>query len=108
MIVRTWNGQTATSNATEYFQHVTESVLPSLSKIAGFRGGYVLRRDVEGKVAFVVATLWDSMSAVREFAGEQPERAVVEPEARAVLTSYDRTVKHYEVAYLARSEERSP
>ena len=46
---------------------------------------------------FVVMTLWDSMDAVRRFAGAQPDKAVIEPEARAVLTSCDESVTHFEV-----------
>jgi heme-degrading monooxygenase HmoA len=65
--------------------------------IHGHRGARVLRRDDGGQVEFLVMTFWDSMDAVRRFAGEDPERAVVEPEARAVLAEYDELVRHYEV-----------
>lgn len=54
---------------------------------------YQLRRHDE----FLVITLWDSMDAIRRFAGEDSERAVVEPEARAVLAEFDDFVRHYEV-----------
>jgi hypothetical protein len=37
------------------------------------------------------------MEAVRRFAGDEPERAVVEPAARAVLSDFDESVRHYEV-----------
>jgi hypothetical protein len=53
----------------------------------------VLRRKEE----FLVITFWESMGAIRRFAGEDPERAVVEPEARAVLAEFDDVVLHYEV-----------
>ena len=49
------------------------------------------------EIEFLVLTLWDSMDAVRAFAGDQPERAVVEPEARAALVRFESTVAHYEV-----------
>jgi len=57
----------------------------------------LLRRAVEGAVELVVLTLWESMEAVRKFAGKEPEKAVVEPEARAVLTSFDDSVTHFEI-----------
>jgi hypothetical protein len=44
-----------------------------------------------------VITLWESMDAIRRFAGEDADRAVVEPEARAVLSEFDDGVRHYEV-----------
>ncbi len=70
-----------------------------LNAIDGHRGEYLLRRAVDGAIEFVVLTLWDSMDAVRKFAGVKPEKAVVEPEARAVLTELDESVTHFEVVY---------
>ena len=68
-----------------------------LEQLAGFRGLYLLRRRGLEESEFLVLTLWDSMDAVHAFAGDQPERAVVEPEARAALVRFDDTVSHYEV-----------
>jgi heme-degrading monooxygenase HmoA len=97
MIARTWHGRALPANAGKYAQHATARVLPALNTIAGYRGGMVLRRDAGAEVEFVVVTLWDSMKAVREFAGDTPERAVVEPAAREVLSGFDELVSHYEV-----------
>ena len=104
MIARSWHGRALSAKAHEYEQHVTGRVLPALDRIAGYCGGMVLRQDREGEVEFVVLTLWDSMNAVREFAGETPERAVVEPAAKAVLTAFDAFVNHYEVVTDSRRE----
>jgi heme-degrading monooxygenase HmoA len=58
----------------------------------------VLKRTSErGEIEFLVMTLWDSMDAIRKFAGDEPESAVVEPEAREALSDYDDFVRHYEV-----------
>jgi hypothetical protein len=51
-----------------------------------------------GEVRITVTTFWESMIAIGRFAGSNPERAVVEPEARALLTSFDDVVTHQEVA----------
>jgi heme-degrading monooxygenase HmoA len=98
MIARLWRGVASSSvNAEAYQRHVTMKVFPSLAAIQGHRGARVLRRADGGRVEFLVMTLWDSMDAVRRFAGDNPEAAVVEPEARAVLSEYDNFVRHYEV-----------
>jgi heme-degrading monooxygenase HmoA len=98
MIARLWRGAASTSaNADAYQRHVTMRVFPSLAAIQGHRGARVLRREHDGRVEFLVMTLWDSMEAVRRFAGDNPEAAIVEPEARAVLSDYDNFVRHYEV-----------
>jgi heme-degrading monooxygenase HmoA len=72
-------------------------VRPKLEQLAGFQGLYLLRRRGLEEIEFLVLTLWESMDAVRAFAGDEPELAVVEPEARAALVRFDRTVSHYEV-----------
>jgi len=97
MILRMWRGRGELPKADRYIQHAKENVFPALSKFEGYRGAYLLRRMLDATVEFVVVTLWDSMSAVRKFAGPHPEKAVVEPEAKAVLTDYDRVVSHFEI-----------
>jgi heme-degrading monooxygenase HmoA len=97
MIARTWRGEATSNNADEYLRHFKENVLPQLKEIRGHRGAYLLRRELDGQVEFLVMTLWESMAAIREFAGDDPAKAVVEPEARAVLAHFDLTVKHYEL-----------
>ena len=98
MIARVWRGVAqGRSNAEAYLRHLTANVLPALKAIDGHREARVLRREEGGRVEFLVMTFWDSMAAIRRFAGDDPERAVVEPEARAVLAEYDDGVRHYEV-----------
>lgn len=97
MVVRAWRGYAALTEAQAYPKHLLQSIRPKLEQLAGFRGLYLLRRREPEEIEFLVLTFWESMEAVRAFAGEQPELAVVEPEARAALVRFDRTVQHYEV-----------
>jgi|SRR5438874_8803904 len=97
MIARIWRGETTRENADAYYRHLSGNVMPSLMKLSGHCGAYVLRREMETRVEFVVITLWESMQAVREFAGDTPDLAVVEPSARAVLADFDEFVRHYTV-----------
>jgi len=103
MVLRMWSGRATVEKSGEYVEHATQKVFPALRAIEGHRGAYLLRRAVDGAVEFVVLTLWDSMEAVRRFAGVKPEKAVVEPEARAVLTAFDESVTHFEVVHPADS-----
>jgi len=97
MVLRAWRGYGPVAQGEAYPKHLLDSVRPKLEQLAGFRGLYLLRRHDLEEIEFLVLTLWDSMDAVRAFAGEQPELAVVEPEARAALVRFDKTVQHYEV-----------
>lgn len=100
MIARLWRGVARTAaDADAYERHVTQTVFPSLASIPGHRGARVLRRASGEQVEFLVMTTWDSMDAVRKFAGADPDVAVVEPEAQAVLSDYDAFVRHYEITH---------
>jgi heme-degrading monooxygenase HmoA len=99
MIVRMWRGQAKAANADAYEHFVTTRVFAELPAIAGHRGAYLLKRPVGDEVEFIAVTLWDSIAAIRAFAGETIDRAVVEPEARAVLSSFDDFVRHFELAH---------
>jgi len=104
MLARMWFGRAPQATADRYATHVTETVVPSLRLIDGHRGAMILRRDVDDHVEFAVITLWDSIEAVRRFAGTDVDHAVVEPAAQAVLSDYDETVRHFEII----SEWRPP
>lgn len=97
MILRAWRGYAHPATADAYPRHLLKFVRPKLAQLEGFRGLYLLRRVAEHEVEYQVLTLWESMAAVRAFAGPNPERAVVEPEARGALIRYDAVVEHYEV-----------
>jgi heme-degrading monooxygenase HmoA len=71
--------------------------LPILRKLDGFAGVLLLQRAVSGAVEIIVITFWESLEAIRGFAGPNLETAVVADEAAALLTHFDRQVRHYEV-----------
>jgi heme-degrading monooxygenase HmoA len=99
MIVRLWRGQAPASTASAYQKHATETVFPALGQLAGHRGAWLLRRDAEGHSEFVAMTLWESLDSIKAFAGEDVSTAIVEPEGRAALSSFDDFATHYEVAF---------
>ena len=97
MILRIWRAYADTLSADRYPRHLLDKVRPELEKIAGFRGLLLVTRQHGDEVEYIVQTLWDSMDSVRTFAGPNPDRAVVEPAAAAMLVRFDETVDHYEV-----------
>ncbi|MEI7872301.1 MAG: antibiotic biosynthesis monooxygenase [Alphaproteobacteria bacterium] len=98
MIARLWRGRAKGANATAYSRHFTETVTPELKTLTGHQGAWLLRREVEGETEFLALTLWESLDAIRAFAGDAVETAIVEPQARAALSSFDSFARHYEVA----------
>jgi hypothetical protein len=97
MLLRSWSGRTTPAGARNYLAHFRRRVLPALRRLPGHRGALVLRRRRAGEVEVTVLTFWRSLAAVRAFAGRDVARAVVEPEARAVLRRFDRRASHFEV-----------
>jgi heme-degrading monooxygenase HmoA len=97
MILRIWQCRATAGRAHLYPRHLAEAVLPKLRAQSGFRGAYLLRRGDSDEVEFVVQTLWESMDAIEQFAGSTPHIAVVDSDARAMLTTFDATVRHFDV-----------
>jgi hypothetical protein len=78
-------------------------VLPALRRIRGHRGAIVLQRGHGRDVEIIVLTFWTSLAAIRSFAGRDVTRAVVEPEARAVLRRFDTRARHFELVLDSRA-----
>ena len=97
MIARHWRGWTLLRNADAYEALLANKVLPGLQQVEGYRGGYVLRADSRDEAEFVVVNFFDSLAAVRAFAGENYAVAVFEPEAKALLSRVEPVANHYEV-----------
>jgi hypothetical protein len=99
VIARIWHGWARPENADGYEALLRSEVLPGIDRIDGYSGAYVLRADVDGgeRVEFVTVTLWETIDAIRAFAGEDYERAVVPPEARKLLERFDELSRHYTV-----------
>jgi heme-degrading monooxygenase HmoA len=98
MIARIWRGRTRAENADEYVEYVNETGVAQHRRTQGNHGSMVLRREVGGEVEFLVVSLWESLDAVRAFAGERPEVAVYYPEDEKFLLELEPEVRHYEVS----------
>jgi heme-degrading monooxygenase HmoA len=98
MIARVWHGWTTRANAAAYEDLLRSEILPGIARrgIRGLRGEHLLRREVAEEIEFVTILWFDSMEAVREFAGEDYETAVVPEKARRLLARFDARSQHYE------------
>ena len=99
MISRVWHGWTAPENADAYESLLKSEIFQDIRsrQIAGYRGIHLLRRILGDEVEFITIMWFDSIEAVRAFAGEDHEVAVVPPKARALLSRFDARSQHYEV-----------
>jgi hypothetical protein len=98
MIARIWRGRAPRARAGDYQRHYETQVTGSLRAVSGFRGAQLLRHDEGGEVTFTSITWFTDLDAVRGFAGDDYEQAVVEEAAQAALSDWDERVVHYDVA----------
>ena len=99
MISRIWHGYTTPENADIYETLLKGEIIVDIKdrEIPGFREIQVFRRELENEVEFVTVMWFDSIDAVRAFAGEDYEAAYVPEKARAVLARFDARPQHYDV-----------
>jgi len=99
MISRIWHGYTSPANADAYEALLKDEIFHGIQEreIAGYRGIQLFRRALNDEVEFITVMWFGSLDAVRAFAGEDYEVAVVPPKARALLAHFDERSQHYEV-----------
>src|SRR5262245_56197916 len=97
MIVRTWVAYASPGNAGAYGEPVEGGVLPQLRKLPVFLGLSVCEPQRGDRVEILVISRWASLDAIKSFAGPKPERAVVDPGAKAILSEFDDFATHYDV-----------
>ena len=97
MIARIWSGAVRREDGDAYAAYIGETGLAGYRATPGNRGAWLLRRDVDDRTEFVAFTLWDSLDAIKAFAGDDPEIAVYYPEDDRYLVERDDKVRHYDV-----------
>jgi hypothetical protein len=106
MIARVWRGWTKAADANAYEHLLREVVYPGLKGISGYHGGYILRHDHADETEFVTVNMFESLDAVKAFAGSEYEVPVFEPEARRLLSKVEPIARHYDVRYALQPEVR--
>jgi heme-degrading monooxygenase HmoA/uncharacterized damage-inducible protein DinB len=104
MIARSWDGLVESRHADEYSDYVRRTGVVDLQATEGNRGVWLLRRREGERVRMRVVSLWDSLDAIRRFAGSPPERARYYPEDAKFLLRLEPEVEHFEVAASASPE----
>jgi heme-degrading monooxygenase HmoA len=98
MIARTWRGAVRVADGDAYATYMNDTGVAGYAATPGNHGVWMLRRDVGELTEFVMFTLWESLEAVKAFAGEEYETAVFYPEDERFLVQRDLTATHYSVA----------
>jgi heme-degrading monooxygenase HmoA len=107
MISRIWHGWTNLQNADKYEALLKAEIFVGIEErnIHGYRGIQLLRRQIGDETEFITIMTFDSIEAVREFAGQDYEQAVVPAKARTVLSHFDQRSQHYEIRADRKADE---
>jgi heme-degrading monooxygenase HmoA len=100
MIARIWSGTVRTADADHYADYIRETGFAEYGRTPGNRGAWLLRRDDhdDGTTEFITLSLWDTVAAIRAFAGDDIDAAVLYPEDERYLVDGGTHIRHYEVA----------
>jgi len=96
MMIRLWAALTSEEDRHNYVEHFGTHVIPALQRLDGYAGAALSMRRTESGIEILVITRLKSLDAVRAFAGDDIERAVVAGEGAQVLKTWDTRVRHYE------------
>jgi heme-degrading monooxygenase HmoA len=92
-----WHGRVPTSKALAYREFVNKTAIPDYQSVPGNISVHILERQ-EGEVThFITLTFWESLSAIKSFAGDDLEKAKYYPEDDEYLLEFEPRVVHYEV-----------
>ena len=97
MLARIWRGRVPAEKNDAYLRYLQATGIEEYQATEGNQGVYLLRRTEGGITEFLILTLWDSMDAIRRFAGPEPEKPVYYPEDKDFLLEFESKVDHYEV-----------
>jgi heme-degrading monooxygenase HmoA len=100
MIARIWSGTVRSTDADHYADYIRDTGFAEYGNTPGNRGAWLLRRDDrdDGTTEFITLSLWDTVDAIRAFAGEDIEAAVLYPEDERYLIDGGTHIRHYDVA----------
>jgi heme-degrading monooxygenase HmoA len=96
MIARTWKGTVRRADADEYAEYIRQTGFAEYSQTPGNKGAWMLRRDEGERTELITLSLWESEDAIRAFAGDDIEAAVLYPEDERYLIG-ESTITHYAV-----------
>jgi len=99
MISRHWTGLAKKERADEYIDHLQNDTFKQIATINGFISARILKRNLQEGTEFLIVTEWETLDAIKQFAGTSYETAVVPELVRTIMLKYDEKVRHYEVNF---------
>ena len=99
MISRHWRATAKPENAERYIDYLKRVTFPRLKTLPGFIDATILTRAIDGTTEFLVMSRWQTVDAIKQFASDDAERAVIPAEVETLMIDYDTRAKHYAVTH---------
>jgi heme-degrading monooxygenase HmoA len=99
MIARLWSARSTPQNWPAYEKHFIDHVVPELRTQKGYVAANLLKREDGEEIAITVVSFWRSLESIDAFAGSDRESAVVSPTVTVFLSSFDKRVQHFDLAF---------
>jgi heme-degrading monooxygenase HmoA len=96
MVFRHWSGIARPDTVDAYLDYLRNQTFPAVGRLPGFVRATIYRRTVPRGIEILVVSEWQSVDAIRAFAGPDAETAVVPGNVHDMLVDYDRVARHYE------------
>jgi heme-degrading monooxygenase HmoA len=97
MVSRHWTGLVKKERANDYILHLQNETFKKIEMIPGFVSAKILQRELESGIEFLIITDWESIEAIKQFAGEHYQIAVIPQIAKEMMVRFDDEAKHYEI-----------
>jgi heme-degrading monooxygenase HmoA len=97
MIARMWHGKVPAEKAAAYHQYLLETGLKDSKSTKGNQAVFLLKREEKEITHFYTLFFWNDWEAIKEFAGEDVEKAKYYPKDKEFLLELEPNVTHFEV-----------
>jgi heme-degrading monooxygenase HmoA len=97
MIARTWHGKTTKANYKTYTEVLKRLAIPDYQQTPGFKGLTFLRTVINDEAHFNLVTYWENLEVIKNFAGQDFEKAKYYPKDDNYLLEFEEKVQHHEV-----------
>lgn len=95
MIARIWHDRTPVAKADEYLELLKRLAIPDYQRTTGFKALTFLRQVLKNEAHFTLITYWENLEVIKNFAGEDFEKAKYYPEDKDFLLEFEEKVQHH-------------
>jgi len=95
MVARIWHGRTPADKTDEYRQYLFDVGVKKIASLPGNRGVQMMVSKSADQGEFMIVSYWDSIEAIKGYAGEDYTRVHDLPRDKEFLIDQEKLVRHF-------------